>query len=68
MLVYLEYRLILTYVICCVWHQEKRLVGAGKVYLWCNEKGKDAQGHMLDVGHCERLQEGDVNFKYADFT
>ena len=55
------------YVICCVWHQQKRLIGAGKVCLWCNEKGKDAQGHMLDKGHCERLQEGDVCFEYADF-
>jgi len=48
-------------------------VGAGKVCLWCNEKGKrfhntmDVQKHMMDKGHCKLLHEGDVLFEYADF-
>ncbi|GFN80466.1 Zinc finger protein 622-like [Plakobranchus ocellatus] len=48
-------------------------VGAGRMCLWCDEKGKrfhntkDAQRHMIDKGHCKMLHEGDVVFEYADF-
>ncbi|XP_005090745.1 zinc finger protein 622 [Aplysia californica] len=48
-------------------------VGAGKVCLWCNDKGKrfhntkDVQRHMVDKGHCKMLHDGNVVFEYADF-
>lgn len=48
-------------------------VGAGKICLWCDQKGKkffntrDVQRHMVDKGHCKLLHEGDVIFEYADF-
>jgi len=48
-------------------------VGAGRVCLWCNEKGKrfhntkDVQKHMVDKGHCKLLHEGEAVFEYADY-
>ena len=48
-------------------------VGAGKVCLWCNEKGRSfysteaVQGHMTDKSHCKLFTDGDASLEFADF-
>ncbi|XP_069476603.1 cytoplasmic 60S subunit biogenesis factor ZNF622 [Ambystoma mexicanum] len=48
-------------------------VGAGKICLWCNEKGKSfyttesVQAHMNDKSHCKLFTEGDAALEFADF-
>ncbi|KAM6954683.1 cytoplasmic 60S subunit biogenesis factor ZNF622 [Aplochiton taeniatus] len=48
-------------------------VGAGKVCLWCNEKGRSfysteaVQAHMTDKSHCKLLTDGDASLEFADF-
>ncbi|KAJ8011414.1 hypothetical protein DPEC_G00057960 [Dallia pectoralis] len=48
-------------------------VGAGKVCLWCNEKGRSfysteaVQGHMTDKSHCKLFTDGDASMEFADF-
>lgn len=48
-------------------------VGAGKVCLWCNEKGRSfysteaVQAHMIDKSHCKLLTDGDASLEFADF-
>uniref|UniRef100_A0A8I6ADV2 Cytoplasmic 60S subunit biogenesis factor ZNF622 n=1 Tax=Rattus norvegicus TaxID=10116 RepID=A0A8I6ADV2_RAT len=48
-------------------------VGAGKICLWCNEKGKSfysteaVQAHMNDKSHCKLFTDGDAVLEFADF-
>ncbi|KAM4688696.1 cytoplasmic 60S subunit biogenesis factor ZNF622 [Discoglossus pictus] len=48
-------------------------VGAGKICLWCNEKGKSfyttesVQAHMSDKSHCKLFTDGDAALEFADF-
>ncbi|TWW73081.1 Zinc finger protein 622 [Takifugu flavidus] len=48
-------------------------VGAGKVCLWCNERGRSfysteaVQSHMTDKSHCKLFTDGDAALEFADF-
>lgn len=48
-------------------------MGAGKVCLWCNQKGRcfysteAVQSHMTDKSHCKLFTDGDAALEFADF-
>lgn len=48
-------------------------VGEGHMCLWCNDKGRSfystraVQQHMIDMGHCKMVHDGDAIVEYADF-